>query len=172
MPLLAVVAGAARSGQAQELPTPHWTFSVDSVYSSGGLYNGHLGFQWLGRGGLADGNIAQRGSVWGNASFAEGSNPFIAADFGEVIEVSNVYIHHVVGALGWGAQYTNAALMEYSADGVSWTTITTTSGHLDSDATPKQYSMGALMGGPIMARFIRLSKVGPAWLAVGEFYFD
>ena len=89
---------------------------------------------------------------------ANGQTGYIGVDLGQVITVTNVYIATGVG----GSDVLPAAIVEYSADGKSWTTI-------HSGACGKELFLKDLS---IEARYIRILNGDPAnanWTKVRAF---
>lgn len=150
---------AAAAASSVDAPTT-WTFAVTSTYST---YSGHTGVQSAGVGGLADGLFSSVGTVWGSTNEST-SSPSIMADFGRLVFVSSARIAPIpISFDGWGAYYTNGAILERSSDGSTWTTVTTISGA--QDGVTKTIAVNA------QARYIRLRKPSTGYVAVGDFWF-
>ncbi len=133
-----------------------WTFTYFSLYST---QSGTT------QAALSDGDIQAGASTYGsNISASE----FLKADFGATRFVTNVRLRAIGNSApgGWGSVYTNGLLLQRSTDNTNWTTIATTSGHTDDEATPRTYSVNQ------EARYIRLATAASAYMGLGDFFFN
>lgn len=111
-------------------------------------------------GGMRDGNFNSSNSVHGTDPDALA---FIQADLGSSMAIDRIEIASADASTygGWGAQYTNGAVVERSTDGVNWTSAGTVGGVVDGSY--KSISMGGAS-----TRYIRLRKTS-AYLGMGDF---
>lgn len=127
-----------------------WTFTVS------GTYSGHIPPS---QARMSDGSSD---TYWGSAS---ASTAWIMADFGGIRKVSAVHWRAApAAALGsWGVAYTNGAVVEYSSDGVIWTSAFTIGGSSEASTATQTFAA------PIHARYVRASRA--TWLGFSEFRF-
>jgi hypothetical protein len=69
---------------------------------------------------------------------------------------------------GWGASYSNNIAVTYSDDGVTWSKSgIITSGHSDTDTTPKEYDISSF---PATTRYLKF--VSENFMGFGDLYFE
>lgn len=104
------------------------------------------------------------GSIAGDATGTDfDSLAWVQADFGAVYTVNRVVVGTATTAMagGWDKSYTENRNLQYSVDGVSWTTFANT-GTLETEDI---YVISAF----ITARYIRIS-IANEYVAITEFY--
>lgn len=131
---------------------------VPVSFSSTSNYGGYTGLTTTG--GMRDGNFNSSNSIHGTNS---GSNEIIQANLGTSQAISRIDIASADASApgGWGAFYTNGAIVEYSNDGVTWTSAGTVSGVVDGSYT------SISLGGATM-QYIRLVRTS-GYLGMGDF---
>jgi hypothetical protein len=111
-------------------------------------------------GGMRDGNFNSVNSIHGTQN---GATEIIQANLGTSQAISRIEIASADASApgGWGSSYTNGAVVEYSNDGVNWTSVGTVSGVVDGSYT------SISLGGATML-YIRL-RMTSNWLGMGDF---
>jgi YD repeat-containing protein len=115
--------------------------------------------------GLSTAN-GMRDGVFGSISSMHGTNngatEFIQADLGSAQTVNHIRIASAPTSApgGWGAAYTNGAVIEYSWDATNWFNAGTVSGVVDGSLS--SFSLG------VTARYVRL-RMSSNWLGLGDF---
>lgn len=135
---------------------------VPTAITVSSRYGGYSGDSPVSK--MADGLSAAAGTVLATNSLG---GSWIMLDFGADILISTINIAPINASFdGWGPSYTDGRLVQYAlaAAPASWTTLFTTAGH--ANGVTKQYTTNL----PVTARYIRMTKVAPDYIAAGDFW--
>ena len=131
---------------ASPYTTQPYTLTMSSTYSDSCSTNTAAS--------LYDGNL-------GNGAGTSAGVQYIRADLGSAKTIARIRISPLESAsCGWGPSYSDGRPIQYSNDGVTWTTYTTISGTIDGQY--KDYFPN------INARYWQVSSPS-SWLGLGEF---
>ena len=108
-------------------------YSLELTGTAPNEFTGTYTYNSIDAGTAAGANL--RNGTWANLADCYGSqtntNEFLRADLGAVKRIYAVVVATAPSAVGWGAQYTNGALIQTSDDGTTWTTRATLAGLTD-----------------------------------------
>jgi hypothetical protein len=135
---------------------------VPTAITLSSRYGGYSGDSPVSK--MSDGLFADGTTVLAT-NLAGGS--WIMLDYGADVLISTINIAPISSSFdGWGSSYTDGLSVQYalSATPSTWNTLFATAGH--ANGVTKQYTTGL----PVTARYVRMTKVAPAYIAAGDFW--